>query len=67
MKGTHSFLADGIVAHNSLEQDSDMVLFLHKQAEDATVLDAILAKNRMGPKGRTKLAWRPKQAMFTDL
>ena len=27
--GTHNFVAQGISAHNSLEQDADMVMLLH--------------------------------------
>ncbi|HYT09929.1 MAG TPA: replicative DNA helicase, partial [Mycobacteriales bacterium] len=31
VKGTHNFIADGIIAHNSLEQDADMVILLHRE------------------------------------
>ncbi|MDQ4089337.1 MAG: replicative DNA helicase, partial [Actinomycetota bacterium] len=30
VEGTHNFIADGIVAHNSLEQDADVVIFLYR-------------------------------------
>lgn len=50
-----------------LEADADQVLFLHRPAPDAHVVDAILAKNRMGPTGETRLAWHARQAMFDDI
>jgi len=25
VKGTHNFIADGVIAHNSIEQDADVV------------------------------------------
>jgi|GEM_PF-1435916 len=28
--GTHNFIVDGVVVHNSLEQDADMVVLLHR-------------------------------------
>ena len=29
--GTHNFVANGISLHNSIEQDSDMVILLHRE------------------------------------
>ena len=28
--GTHNFVADGIVVHNSIEQDADIVMFIYR-------------------------------------
>ena len=30
VEGTHNFIADGVVVHNSIEQDADMVMFLYR-------------------------------------
>ena len=30
IEGTHNFVANGLVAHNSLEQDADVVMFLYR-------------------------------------
>src|SRR5439155_1762445 len=29
--GTHNFIANGIVTHNSIEQDSDLVIFVYRE------------------------------------
>ncbi|HEX6444727.1 MAG TPA: replicative DNA helicase, partial [Streptosporangiales bacterium] len=29
--GTHNFIADGVAVHNSIEQDADMVVLLHRE------------------------------------
>lgn len=60
--GTHNFIANGIVAHNSLEQDADVVILLHREdAHDpetprAGEADVIIAKQRNGPTGVVPLA-----------
>ena len=30
MLGTHNFIANGIATHNSIEQDADVVILLHR-------------------------------------
>jgi len=53
--GTHNFIANGVVVHNSLEQDADMVLLIHRpdafERDDprAGEADLIIAKHRNGP------------------
>lgn len=53
----------------AIEQDADQVLFIHKERNDVTLglADLILAKNRMGPRGKRTLRWHPQQAVFGDL
>ncbi len=51
----------------SLEQDADAVVFIHKPSRDATVADLLKEKDRMGPLGERRIAWRGRQAMFVDL
>lgn len=51
----HSFVANGIVVHNSLEQDSDIVMFIHrpdaleKDSPKMNLAEIIVAKHRNGP------------------
>ncbi|MBI2922537.1 MAG: replicative DNA helicase [Planctomycetes bacterium] len=64
--GTSSWLADGIVSHNSgaIEQDADVVMLLHRAGyyrdsgrEDDTEAEVIIAKQRSGPVGKVELRW----------
>jgi replicative DNA helicase len=53
--GLHNFIANGLVAHNSIEQDADVVILLHrddyydKESPRAGEADFIVAKHRNGP------------------
>ena len=62
--GTHNFVADGIVAHNSIEQDSDLVMFVYREEkykhDDPSLkglADIIIAKQRNGPTGDVKMTF----------
>jgi len=73
VKGTHNFLADGIVAHNSIEQDSDMVILLHrvdaydKDSARAGEADLIVAKHRNGPTATITVAFQGHYSRFVDM
>ena len=73
VKGTHNFLADGIVAHNSLEQDADMVILLHRRMHSserpqrAGEADLVLAKHRNGPTSMITVAHQLHYSRFADL
>jgi replicative DNA helicase len=68
--GTHNFIADGILAHNSIEQDSDLVLFVfreimyNKDAEEPNKAELIIAKQRNGPTGTVKLTFLRESTKF---
>jgi replicative DNA helicase len=68
--GTHNFVANGIVAHNSIEQDSDLVLFIYreivynKEAEEPDKAELIIAKQRNGPTGMVKLTFLRESTKF---
>jgi replicative DNA helicase len=67
--GTHNFIADGVVVHNSIEQDSDVVIFLYRDGEqnpDAEVelIKAKVAKHRNGPIGEVPLQFRKENTRF---
>jgi len=68
---TSSWLADGIVSHNSgaIEQDSDVVLMLWKDKDETPpgaprLIRGSIAKNRNGPTGRFELYFEAEQARF---
>lgn len=54
----------------AIEQDADMVMFLyrddyyHEDSEEKNVAEVIIAKQRSGPTGKIKLAWRPNLTKF---
>ncbi|OEU96149.1 replicative DNA helicase [Streptomyces oceani] len=73
VKGTHNFIADGIAAHNSIEQDADMVILLHredayeKESPRAGEADLIVAKHRNGPTATITVAFQGHYSRFQDM
>ncbi len=73
VEGTHNFLANGIVVHNSIEQDSDIVMFIyredmHKENSDKkNIADIIVAKHRNGPTDTIPLYFRRELTKFENL
>jgi replicative DNA helicase len=71
--GHHNFVANGIALHNSLEQDADMVILLHR--EDAYEKestrpgegDLIVAKHRAGPTDTIVVAFQGHYSRFVDM
>ena len=67
--GTHNFIADGVVVHNSIEQDADVVIFLYRDGEqnpeaEVELLKAKVAKHRNGPIGEVPLQFRKANTRF---
>jgi replicative DNA helicase len=71
--GDHNFIADGIVVHNSIEQDSDMVILVHRpdlyepETERAGEADLLLAKHRNGPTATVAVAFPGRYRRFADM
>jgi replicative DNA helicase len=73
--GPASWLADGIVSHNSgaLEQDSDVVMFIYREDEykptdeNRGIAEIIIGKQRNGPTGSVKLAFIKEFTRFENL
>jgi replicative DNA helicase len=69
----HNFIANGVVVHNSLEQDADMVLLLHredfyeKESPRAGEADFIVAKHRNGPTQTVTVAFQGHYSRFVDM
>lgn len=71
--GTHNFVADGVIAHNSIEQDADVVMFLyrdevyHPDSTDKDTAEVIVAKHRAGPTGICRLVFLDYCTLFTNM
>ena len=71
--GAHNFVANGISVHNSIEQDADMVILLHredqtnKESERVGEADVIVAKHRNGPTDTITVAFQGHYSRFKDM
>jgi replicative DNA helicase len=71
--GLHNFVANGISTHNSLEQDADMVILLHredayeKESTRPGEADLIVAKHRNGPTRDVVVAFQGHYSRFVDM
>jgi replicative DNA helicase len=71
--GLHNFVADGITVKNSIEQDADMVILLHredayeKESPRAGEADLIVAKHRNGPTATVTVAFQGHYSRFVDM
>jgi replicative DNA helicase len=70
---THNLVANGITIHNSIEQDSDVVILLHredqyeKESPRAGEADLIVAKHRNGPTATVTVAFQGHYSRFVDM
>jgi len=73
VEGTHNFLADGVIAHNSIEQDADVVMFIYRDevynpdSADRGTAEVLVAKHRNGPTGKTELAFLGQYTRFANM
>ncbi len=70
--GSHNFVANGIAVHNSLEQDADMVILLHREEaynkdERPGEADFIVAKHRNGETKTIVAAFQGHYSRFVDM
>jgi replicative DNA helicase len=70
----HSFVANDIVVHNSIEQDADLIMLLFRpeyyepdKEELKNKAEVIVAKNRNGPVGEVKMAFFNSHMRFESL
>ena len=71
---THNFVANGIVAHNSIEQDADVVMFIYRheyyhpeEQERRGIAEVIVSKHRAGSTGPVDLTFQPEFTRFANL
>jgi replicative DNA helicase len=72
VENLHNFVAENVIAHNSIEQDSDLVMFLfrpeyYKSDERPGIAEVIVAKHRNGPTGMIELKFRRDHTRFYNL
>ena len=73
VEGVHNFLCEGLVLHNSIEQDADVVMFLYRDevynpdSPDRGMAEVIVAKHRNGPTGKVNLAFRNHLTRFDNM
>jgi replicative DNA helicase len=71
--GTHNFIANGIVVHNSIEQDADIVIMLYRDdyynpdSPERNIAEVIIVKHRNGPTGTVKLLFENQFTRFLNL
>jgi len=71
--GTHNFVADGLVIHNSIEQDADIVMFIYRDevyntdSPDRGTAEILIAKHRNGPTGMVRLAFLDHYTKFANM
>lgn len=72
--GLHSFVAEDVVVHNSIEQDADLVGFIYRdeyynaeETDQQGLAEVIFAKHRNGPTDTVRLSFLKRYAKFADL
>ena len=73
VEGLHNFVAGDIVAHNSIEQDADIVMFIYreelydKETDKKGIAELHIAKHRNGPIGVVPMRFDAATTRFDDL
>jgi replicative DNA helicase len=71
--GPHNFIANSIISHNSIEQDSDLVCFIYREEiynqtdENRGTAELIIGKQRNGPTGTVNLAFLREFTRFENM
>jgi replicative DNA helicase len=66
----HNFVSNGVVTHNSIEQDADLVMFIYRDeyynedSEKEGIADLIISKHRNGGLGTVELAFQKEFPRF---
>ncbi len=66
----HNFVGNGVISHNSIEQDADLVMFIYRdeyyneESEKEGIADLIISKHRNGGLGVVELAFQKEFPRF---
>lgn len=70
----HNYVSGGLVLHNSIEQDADIVILLYREdyysdktTQNSDITEFIIAKHRNGPVGTAKLSFNAATTSFENL
>ncbi len=69
----HNFVADDFVVHNSIEQDADVVMFIHREdkynenSDKPNIAEIMIEKHRNGPTGKIELYFDDRTATFLSI
>lgn len=67
----HNFVANDIIVHNSIEQDADVVMFIHREDKYTTdktnIAEILIEKHRNGPIGKVDLYFDDKKTSFVSV
>ena len=72
-RSDHRPILSDIRDSGAIEQDADVVMFLHREAyydpetEKKNIAEVIIAKQRNGPLGTVELGWQAEYTKFVDL
>ena len=68
----HNFEVNGLISHNSIEQDADVVAFIYREdyykptEENQGIAELLISKQRNGPTGTVKLAFLKEFTRFEN-
>ena len=71
--GTHNFVANGVIVHNSIEQDADVVMFLYRDevynddSPDKDTAEVLVMKHRSGRTGVCRLVFLDYCTLFANM
>jgi replicative DNA helicase len=71
--GAHNFVANDIIVHNSIEQDADVVMFIHRDdkmnetSDRPNIAEILVEKHRNGPVGKIDLYFDEKKTSFLSI
>jgi replicative DNA helicase len=69
----HNFIANGVILHNSIEQDADIVMFIyrdevyHPDSPQRGIAELHISKHRSGPIGKVELTFLEHYTKFANL
>ena len=72
--GAHNFVANDFIVHNSIEQDADVVMFIHREdkqqksdSAQPNIAEILIEKHRNGPTGKIELYFDEKKTTFLSI